>query len=241
MNRFARKMISSRGDGRNPYGRRGGYSDSRRGRDRETGDGRRGRRRDYGSDYEYEEDMRRRDYEDYDDDYDYAGGTGIDSARGDGRGDRGGSYRVKGDFYGDRRDSLPHYGEIHDERDMNDFAGRDYGHGKMKLKKADMMKWKMQMENADGTMGEHFEMHQVRQAAEKVGVKYDGYDEKEFCLAMNFLYSDFCEATRSFISKDNELALYAKMAKAFLEDEDAPEGSEKLALYYYCIVDNEEE
>lgn len=30
-----------------------------------------------------------------------------------------------------------------------------------------------------------------------------------------------------------------ELAKAFLEDEDGPEPSEKLALYYYCIAEDE--
>jgi hypothetical protein len=235
MNKFAKEYMASKRDGRNPYGSRGGYvRDSRRG-DRNMGDG----RRDYaGGDYD-------RDYADYGDEsygdsrrYDRAGGDGVDSARGDMRG-RG--YRMGGDFYYDRGDSdyMPHYGEYPRDRDYRYYAGGD-GQGKTKLKKSDIMKWKTQMQNADGSMGEHFDMHEVRQAAEKVGVKYEGYDEKEFCLAMNMLYSDFCEASRSFISKENEGAFYAKMAKAFLEDEDAPEGSEKLALYYYCIVDSDD-
>lgn len=233
MNDFARNRMAGR-DGRGRYVMRGSYPDSRRGgrRDRNMGDG----REDY-ADYRMD---RRRDYGDEDyadsrryDRYDRAGGDSVDSARGDmGYYDRGES------------DYMPHYGEFHHDRGYRDYrgdyGGGDYGSGKTKLKKSDMMKWKTQMQNADGSMGEHFDMHQVRQAAEKVGVKYEGYDEKEFCLAMNMLYSDFCEASRSFISKENEGAFYAKMAKAFLEDEDAPEGSEKLALYYYCIVDSDD-
>ena len=34
--------------------------------------------------------------------------------------------------------------------------------------------------------------------------------------------------------------IYTKLGKAWLEDEDAPEGSEKLALYFRCIACDEE-
>lgn len=58
-------------------------------------------------------------------------------------------------------------------------------------------------------------------------------------MAANMLYSDLCEALRVVIPKDREAMMYAKMARYWLEDEDGPKGSEKLALYYYCIVDDE--
>jgi hypothetical protein len=46
-----------------------------------------------------------------------------------------------------------------------------------------------------------------------------------------------CRAT---VSPEKEAYHYAKMAKAWLEDEDGPPPAEKLALYYYCIADEDE-
>lgn len=59
-------------------------------------------------------------------------------------------------------------------------------------------------------------------------------------MTANMLYSDLCEALRPLVPKEKEAMVYAKMAKAWLEDDDGPEGSEKLALYFYCIVDGDE-
>ena len=59
-------------------------------------------------------------------------------------------------------------------------------------------------------------------------------------MTMNMLYSDLCEALRPMISPDKEAYCYAKIAQAWLEDDDGPAPAEKLALYYYCIVDEDE-
>lgn len=41
-----------------------------------------------------------------------------------------------------------------------------------------------------------------------------------------------------YLLKENA-TITLELAKAFLEDEDGPEPSEKLALYYYCIAEDE--
>jgi hypothetical protein len=113
--------------------------------------------------------------------------------------------------------------------------------GLMHLKKKDYMRWEKHLENADGTKGKHFDAEHVKKIAEQIGVKYRGYDEKELCMTANMLYSDYCEVLRSIIPPEKELIAYVKLAVAWLEDPDAPvEGSEKLALYYWCIVNDEE-
>lgn len=113
--------------------------------------------------------------------------------------------------------------------------------GLMRLKKKDLMKWEKQLENADGSHGKHFDPQQIKKIAEQMGIRYEGYDEKELCMAANMLYSDFCEVLKGIIPPEKEVVAYTKMAKAWLEDPDSPvEGSEKLALYYWCIVKDEE-
>lgn len=150
-----------------------------------------------------------------------------------------GPYGIGGRLYSRGRD----YG-------YDDYAGYDGGEyemdgahpsGLMRLKKKDFMRWEKQLENADGTKGKHFDAEHVKKAAEQIGVKYKGFDEKELCMTANMLYSDYCEVLRTVIPPEKELMAYVKLAIAWLDDPDAPvEGSEKLALYYWCIVNDEE-
>lgn len=159
-------------------------------------------------------------------DYNYDGRRGV---KGTGRYGIGGSR-----YYG--RDSRS-------ERDYDDYNHEyDYAESEhLRLSKEEMREWKRHLENADGSLGEHFSMEQLQRAAEKIGVTYNGYTEKDLCMVANMLYSDYCEALKAYIPQDKEAIIYTRMARAFLEDEDAPEGSEKLALYYYCIVKDDEE
>ena len=168
---------------------------------------------------------------------------------------------VKGSGRGRRRDrgEMPYDREIDYEREdyemsdygydrNSDYGYDDYGYNdygmdemeEMRLTKHDMKKWKEKMVNADGTKGEHFTMEKIEPIAQKVGIRFNEYSEKELCLVTNMLYSDYCEVTRSYISPENEAMFYVKLAKAWLEDEDAPEGSEKLALYYHCVINSQD-
>lgn len=260
MNRFAKMMIMRNGmDRRNaPYGSRN-FDRRRRMYDRAEDMEEDSRYRDRGEDYGYDsrrrydraehEDMRRyrdRADENYDramndSDYDYMDEEdGRRGVKGTGRYGIGGSR-----YYGRRRDrgSMPfqvegdiRYDDYDYDYDMADYAGQQ----QIKLNKKDIQTWKRKMMNADGSHGEHFDMQQIMSAAEKLGIKFKEYDEKELCITANMLYSDYCEVLKSIVPKDKEDIVYTKMAQAFLEDEDAPEGSEKLALYYKCIVDDEE-
>ena len=134
------------------------------------------------------------------------------------------------DYRRDSRDSR----DYRDSRNSRDY--RDY-HNVPRLTKSDMHRWKQMMENEDGTQGAHYDMQQTMAAADKLGIHFDEFDEKEFCVAVNMMYSDYCKVAKKYVAPDKELHFFAELAKAFLEDEDAPEGSEKLALYYHCIVD----
>lgn len=202
------------------------------------------------------------DYENYDSEYD--GRRGV---KGTGRYGIGGSR-----YYGRDRAYEEDYGDYNYEEDYNyddneydsrrsergerrDYArgsrrGRyrgdrnmyDYGESDMKLTKKDMREWKENLENADGTDGAHFELPQIEQAVQSMGIQMRGYDLKELCLATNMLYSDYCKELQPFIPREKETMVYVKMAKAFLEDPDASlKGSEKLATYYYTIVKDDEE
>lgn len=120
---------------------------------------------------------------------------------------------------------------MRDRRDMRDY------HNAPRLSKTDIHHWKQMMENEDGTRGPHYDMQQIISESEKLGVRFDEFDEKEFCIAVNMMYSDYCKVAKKYVAPDKELAFFADLAKAFLDDEDGPEASEKLALYFHCIVD----
>ena len=229
MNRQLRDMIMDRISGedhartgrRYSGGRRSGYRRYDRNMDYEM---------DYAPDY--------RDYaDDYADDYEMDGKQGV---KGTGR------YGIGGSRYYGRRRRRDYAGrmpfEMRGEAEWEDEDHRDYGRerGEMKLRKKDMQEWEKKLANADGSHGKHFSEHQLMPIAEKLGIKFDEYDEKEFVLVANMLYSDYCEALKSIVTPEREHIVYSKLAKAWLEDEDAAQGSEKLALYYYCIVDDEE-
>lgn len=218
MNNTMRRVIMDRRMRDRDYRRGGGRSDY--GRGQYEGDYARGMMRGRG----------RMDYADYDDDEPmYDGRQGV---KGTGRYGIGGS-RYYGGSRGDRASG--DYGEY-------DYA-RDYAHGsEMRLGKHDMMMWKERMENADGSIGEHFTATQIRQAVQSLGVQMNGYNEKELCLAANMLYSDYAEVLRPFIPREKEAVIYVNMARAFLDDPDASvRGGEKLAAYYYAVVDDDDE
>lgn len=181
------------------------------------------------------------------------------------RGSRG-NYEVRGDFesYDSRRgvkgtgrysrdrgmnpyeydERYEDYGNraYHNEEYYPDYNMRDYGEmDKMKLSKRELKRYERELINADGSQAPHFkDMQQILNVAQQIGVKYDGFDEADFCFVMNMLYSDYCLAVRKFVPQDRELMFYADLAKAWLTDEDAPEGSEKLYLYVKCITDEAE-
>lgn len=197
----------------------------------------------------------RRDYERDRRDYDYDERRGVRGTGPYGIGGRRypGRDRAGNDYDYDRRDYDYNY-DMNMSRSYNDmdyargdrdydpdYRGEDYNmHQEMKLTKEDIHRWKQKLQNADGTRGEHFDMQQIMHVAEKLGVKMNGFDEKDLCIVVNMLYSDYCKVIKKYVPAEKELPAYVEMAKAFLEDADGPKPAEKLALYYYCIADNEE-
>jgi hypothetical protein len=124
--------------------------------------------------------------------------------------------------------------DYEDERDYED--SKDYHNYKhIRLTKADIMHAEEKLHNVDGSHGPHFDFQQAIQAAEKIGIRFDMYSEKEFCLVMNMMYADYAHVIQKHSPPEKMAQICAELAKAFLDDPDGPEPSEKLALYVHCI------
>lgn len=83
------------------------------------------------------------------------------------------------------------------------------------------------MRNADGTKGAHWKAGEAVSAAKQRGATMDGYNDWDLAYAMNMAYSDYKGAVPDGVDS------YAKIALAFLEDADAPEG--KAYLYWLAM------
>lgn len=215
MNRFSRDRLMRRvRDGRNPYGSRGGYvtsHDPRRDRARNERE-----YRGYGRDGEmYPREDRNHEMPDYPMNNDYGYGYGVGMF----------DYNTEDYNYEDRR---------YDRR-YDGTYGRDYADEPMRLTSKDIKKWEKHMENADGTTGKHYELDQIRQVAQQLGIRFEEYSPELLCAITNMMYSDYCKVL------GNDLMAYVKMARAFLDDDDfdgTPE--EKAYLYYKCIVEKDD-
>ena len=161
---------------------------------------------------------------------------GRRGVRGSGRGDRADGRHMYdyedgyADGYEDARRGVRGSGRS-DSRDMEDMH-----HSPLRLSKEDLKEWKQKLENADGTHGIHYDMSQIMNAAERAGIKFDEFNEAEFCMTVNMHYSDYCATVKKYVPAEKALDFYVSMAKDFLCDEDGPDPWTKLMLYYHCIV-----
>lgn len=89
--------------------------------------------------------------------------------------------------------------------------------------------WVSKMQNADGTRGPHFSMEKTKQMQKEYSVDCD---PMEFWTVVNSLYSDYDQALKK--NNASTLELYACLAKAWIEDQDAVPN--KLAAYYTYVV-----
>lgn len=236
MNDYARNYLRMRRDGRNPYGSRGGYVDSRRDRRSDYRDRRdmsdmedmRGRDRAdmrYGNDYrgrnDYAEHSTRQDFRDYAD-YNYEDGN------------MGGQYDSRYDRdYEDMRDGhrRESYRPVEAMGYFTGYYGNDYASGE-KLTNKDIKKWEKDLENADGTKGKKYQVEQIEKSAQQLGIRFNEYSPELLTAITNMLYSDYCKVL------GGDMMIYIKLAKAFLEDDDFDgEPEEKAMLYYKCIVE----
>lgn len=84
------------------------------------------------------------------------------------------------------------------------------------------------MHNADGTIGRHWTVEQTTSVAKSYNIEFNNFNEYDWNYVMNMIYSDYYGAV------PNEVASYVKLAKAFLDDKDAPNG--KAFIYYYNLI-----
>ena len=144
-----------------------------------------------------------------------------------------GPYGIGGSMYrGDRNmDRNDYAGDMRN----NDFS--DYGRVKMpKLTKAEKHQWKMKLRNTDGTQGEHYDMQQIMQVAEQMGMRFTHIDEHDLCLIVNWLYSDYGQVFKKHLPAEKMLVILVEMAKAYFDDPDGPEPDEKMSRQYHCMV-----
>lgn len=211
--RFRQYLARENRDMRNPYGSRGGYVVSDRGRDYEydrMGDYARGREYDrmgYDRNYNSTDYARNGDYNQYDREY-----------------NRDGSRRYG--YFDYETDGMRDYRDYNYDmaRGRRDYAEEDY-----KLDKHEIEEWEKAIKG-----GNKYTVDQVRQIAQQHGIQFNQYSPELLTAVTNAVCSDYGEVVRG------DIAMYVKMAKAFLEDKDfdgTPE--EKAYLYYKAIVDKE--
>ena len=259
---YERDMRGNRGmDGRNPYGSRGGYVTTRRPRRGDRGMDMRGVdmrgdmarnqprtrsgrfRRDYGEDMRhedmrmnYERDMRGGDYA-MDGHYQHGRQSGYEPVEfmgycqgyygspdhGDYRGGRDYGYDMRGGY--GRRDYGYDYG-------YDDFGG--YGET---LSSEEIESWAHKlMSQMDEREKQMFQKDAIVSKAKNMGKSMDGFGEKEIWLTTLMMATDY----KNTIGQNPDM--YVKLAYDWLSDKDvAVKGAEKLAVYYDCIVEGEDE
>lgn len=84
------------------------------------------------------------------------------------------------------------------------------------------------MENEDGTTGEHWSFTETTRIASENRVSWETFNEYDWYYVLNMVYSDYCKIF------GDDLATYVKLAKAWLNDVDVPEG--KAWRYYTEVV-----
>lgn len=156
----------------------------------------------------------------------------------------GGDYSMMDDGrYMNRGDGM----DVYDRGRSRDSRGR-YNDGRMgiynmahmkehikEMSDHDYDKWLEKMEGADGSIGPMWTEEETTSVAKKIGVDFKNFTPKEFQVAMDMMYSDMCEVAEEF--NVNKPEFYAKLAKAWLIDEDTLKGGKKLSAYHEYLVE----
>lgn len=105
---------------------------------------------------------------------------------------------------------------------------------KKKLTDKEYKEWVDHMVDADGGTGGMWTKEETTAVARKIGIDFKDFSEADFHVAMDMVYSDYCEVFDKYGMDKPEI--YAEIAKAWLCDEDTLQGAEKLAAYYEYVV-----
>lgn len=84
------------------------------------------------------------------------------------------------------------------------------------------------MENEDGSLGEHWTVSETTRIANENRVTWDSFNEFDWYYTLNMIYSDYYKIF------NDDIQTYIKLAKAWLNDIDVPEG--KAWRYYTQVV-----
>lgn len=150
-------------------------------------------------------------------------------------GSAGGYVSSSRDRYGDEqdyrrgRDSRRDRAYFDEEKysDQKDFEMRDYHSDPYKKYNKDLEEWMNKLSKYDKF---RLPKEEIIRRAESMGVRFDDYSEEEFLATYYMILSD-CP------NDAQDSGTYIYKAKKWLEDPDiAVSPSEKLSIYYYCIV-----
>lgn len=194
-------------DGRNPYGSRGGYVSSSRGRDR--------------------------DYDDEGYDREYDRGYGDERMRSG----RDGRMYFRGSFDRGYEDEAMRRGHRTRDREdygyYDDYAYDGHGHGKGRLSKKELMQWQNKLcEHMDEQDCKMFEFDSVIHQAKEMQVKFDKFNEEEFYTTVLMMFTDYCESIGPNIPM--YLALAKNFLE---DDDARVKYGDKLAAYHDAIAD----
>lgn len=147
--------------------------------------------------------------------------------------DRGSEYNGGGrmEYEGNYRSEYepPRMNEMQ-HRTLPRMLGHASGSSGNKLTQEKAKEWVRNMKNEDGTKGEHWSIDQVKRLLQQRGMEMDPL---MVWVAMNAFYSDLCKVNERHGVNSPEYYLDAAVA-FWLKDADAV--SDKLSVYYDCIV-----
>lgn len=83
------------------------------------------------------------------------------------------------------------------------------------------------LSNNDNTKGKHYSLEQTNDLAKSYSITFDTFNQYDWCYVLNMIYSDYYGIIQ------NDTSMYVKLARAFLQDKDAPSGK---ALKYYLAM-----
>lgn len=85
------------------------------------------------------------------------------------------------------------------------------------------------MQNEDGTVGAHFTVSDSDMLAQRAGLRFgeDTFNKWDWYYTLNMVYSDYY----SYVP--NDVGTYVNIARAFIDDKDAPSGK---AYRYYAAM-----